>query len=312
MDMTTAQSHVLADLTTQMQGAVAALDAYFDAARSKADITLAPNGKPDREALKTQQHLAHGLAWLSTYVETLREVSNWAARLEENSGLGERDALLAQILFSRYLADIVGGIPMNQGETIRPHELGTLPEVDTLFHTPSVQALITKGLTPATSAAMAAMLPDTLGRATVENTGLGDTMDMVRDQFRKFSNDRVVPYAHQWHLENEYIPLDIVTEMGALGVFGLTIPKAYGGHGMGKIAMCIVSEELSRGYIGVGSLGTRSEIAAELILIGGTEAQKEKWLPAIAAADILPTAVFTEPNTGSDLGALQTLSLIHI
>ena len=75
---------------------------------------------------------------------------------------------------------------------------------------------------------------------------------------------------------------------------------------MGKIAMCIVSEELSRGYIGVGSLGTRSEIAAELILIGGTEAQKEKWLPAIAAADILPTAVFTEPNTGSDLGALQT------
>ena len=306
MDMTTAQSHVLADLTTQMQGAVAALDAYFDAARSKADITLAPNGKPDREALKTQQHLAHGLAWLSTYVETLREVSNWAARLEENSGLGERDALLAQILFSRYLADIVGGIPMNQGETIRPHELGTLPEVDTLFHTPSVQALITKGLTPATSAAMAAMLPDTLGRATVENTGLGDTMDMVRDQFRKFSNDRVVPYAHQWHLENEYIPLDIVTEMGALGVFGLTIPKAYGGHGMGKIAMCIVSEELSRGYIGVGSLGTRSEIAAELILIGGTEAQKEKWLPAIAAADILPTAVFTEPNTGSDLGALQT------
>jgi (2S)-methylsuccinyl-CoA dehydrogenase len=67
-----------------------------------------------------------------------------------------------------------------------------------------------------------------------------------------------------------------------------------------------VSEELSRGYIGVGSLGTRSEIAAELILIGGTQAQKEKWLPAIASAEILPTAVFTEPNTGSDLGALRT------
>ena len=70
--------------------------------------------------------------------------------------------------------------------------------------------------------------------------------------------------------------------------------------------MCVVSEELSRGYIGVGSLGTRSEIAAELILIGGTDAQKQKWLPAIASGDILPTAVFTEPNTGSDLGALTT------
>ena len=67
--------------------------------------------------------------------------------------------------------------------------------------------------------------------------------------------------------------------------------------------MCVVSEELSRGYIGVGSLGTRSEIAAELILGGGTEAQKAEWLPKIASAEVLPTAVFTEPNTGSDLGA---------
>jgi (2S)-methylsuccinyl-CoA dehydrogenase len=70
--------------------------------------------------------------------------------------------------------------------------------------------------------------------------------------------------------------------------------------------MCVVSEELSRGYIGVGSLGTRSEIAAELILCGGTDEQKEKWLPKIASGEILPTAVFTEPNTGSDLGSLRT------
>ncbi len=69
--------------------------------------------------------------------------------------------------------------------------------------------------------------------------------------------------------------------------------------------MCGVSEELSRGYIGVGSLGTRAEIAAELIIAGGTEEQKQKWLPALASAEKLPTAVFTEPNTGSDLGALR-------
>jgi (2S)-methylsuccinyl-CoA dehydrogenase len=70
--------------------------------------------------------------------------------------------------------------------------------------------------------------------------------------------------------------------------------------------MVVVSEELSRGYIGVGSLGTRSEIAAELILCGGTEEQKAKWLPRLASGETLPTAVFTEPNTGSDLGSLRT------
>ena len=89
-------------------------------------------------------------------------------------------------------------------------------------------------------------------------------------------------------------------------MFGLTVPEEHGGAGMGKAAMCVVSEELSRGYIGVGSLGTRSEIAAELILCGGTEEQKAKWLPALASGEILPTAVFTEPNTGSDLGSLRT------
>ncbi|MGI9383044.1 MAG: acyl-CoA dehydrogenase family protein, partial [Methyloligellaceae bacterium] len=103
-----------------------------------------------------------------------------------------------------------------------------------------------------------------------------------------------------------YIPLDVIEKMSELGVFGLTIPEAFGGLGLGKESMCVVSEELSRGYIGVGSLGTRSEIAAELILSGGTDAQKEAWLPKIASGEVLPTAVFTEPNTGSDLAALKT------
>ena len=300
------QSPIITGLTGVMAKAVTALDVYASALKSVAAKTLAPHGKPDRKALTAQQHLAHGLAWTVTYIETLREVSHWATRLETDGKFGEIDALLGQILFSRYLADIIGGIPMNQGETIRPHELGTLAEVETLFRTPAIATLITDGLTSASSAAAAALLQDALGRATAENTGLDDTMNMVRDQFRKFANDKVTPFAHDWHLKNEYIPMDIVEEMSALGVFGLTIPEAYGGFGMDKIAMCVVSEELSRGYIGVGSLGTRSEIAAELILIGGTQDQKEKWLPGIAAGEILPTAVFTEPNTGSDLGALRT------
>jgi (2S)-methylsuccinyl-CoA dehydrogenase len=116
----------------------------------------------------------------------------------------------------------------------------------------------------------------------------------------------VEPYAHEWHLKDELIPDAVVKQMGEMGVFGLTIPEEFGGLGLGKTSMCVVSEELSRAYIGVGSLGTRSEIAAELLLNGGTRAQQEKYLPGIASGEILPTAVFTEPNTGSDLGSLRT------
>ena len=299
-------NQVLEGLTGLLQDAIVACDTYKSAVHTKISVVLAPSGKVDRKAFAANQHLAHGYAWLVTYVETLRETANWASRLEAEGKFGEIDALLAQILFSKYLADIVGGVPMNQGETIRPHEFDSIAAADALFENDSVRTLIEKGLTPESMSAAAAFLPDSLARSTVENTGEDETMAMIREQFRRYADDKIVPHAHEWHLKNEYIPMDVVSEMADLGVFGLTIPEAYGGLGMGKTAMCVVSEELSRGYIGTGSLGTRSEIAAELILIGGTDAQKEKYLPVIASGEILPTAVFTEPNTGSDLGALRT------
>ena len=129
---------------------------------------------------------------------------------------------------------------------------------------------------------------------------------MIRDQFNKFVEEHVTPYAHEWHLKDELIPMSVIDKMSELGIFGLTIPEEYGGLGMSKLAMCIVTEELARGYIGIGSLGTRTDISSELLLIGGTEEQKQKWLPKIASGEILPTAVFTEPNTGSDLASLKT------
>ena len=142
--------------------------------------------------------------------------------------------------------------------------------------------------------------------ATVGDCGLDETLTTIRDEMRKFADSEVAPQAHQWHRTNSYIPLDVLAQMSELGVFGLTIPEEYGGLGLGKESMCVVSEELSRGYIGVGSLGTRSEIAAELIIGAGTEEQKRKWLPKLASGEVLPTAVFTEPNTGSDLASLKT------
>ena len=300
-------SAIIPNLVAVIKDASAAVDAYVDVARGKCREALTKaDGRPDRAALERQQHMAHGLSWLGTYAETLRQTAEWAARLEQEGKFSTTEALLTQILFSEYCAQLIGGVPMNQGEVIRPHELGIVAEADALFATPVVQQLIIDGKPPAVMAAAAECLPDALSRNTVEETGLDETMSMVREQFSKYASDKIKPHAHEWHLNNEYIPMEVVNEMAELGVFGLTIPEEFGGFGMGKIAMCVVSEELSRGYIGTGSLGTRSEIAAELILIGGTDDQKTHWLPQIASGEILPTAVFTEPNTGSDLGSLRT------
>ena len=116
---------------------------------------------------------------------------------------------------------------------------------------------------------------DNHGRATFGATGLDDELEMIRDQFRRYADEHVIPFAHDWHLKDELIPMEVIGQLAEMGVFGLTIPEEYGGSGMGKIAMCVVSEELSRGYIGVGSLGTRSEIAGELIKIAAQRQVRE-------------------------------------
>lgn len=299
-------SPVMQDLLSCMDSAVQAVDRYVADAKAALMNRVAPNGKIDRKLMDIEQHAAHGFGWIATYGETLRETAAWAYRLNEEGKFGEIEQLLSQILFAEYCAQLIGGIPMNQGEIVRPGDIGVGQDSMNHLFAPAIQRFLREGKTPASMAAAARHLPDALSRATVEETGLDETLSMIREQFRRFSDDRIIPYAHEWHLKNEYIPMDVVDAMAELGVFGLTIPEEFGGLDLGKTSMCVVSEELSRAYIGTGSLGTRSEIAGELILIGGTDAQKAKYLPKIASGEILPTAVFTEPNTGSDLGSLKT------
>jgi (2S)-methylsuccinyl-CoA dehydrogenase len=252
------------------------------------------------------QNEAHGFAWLSTYVEALRQMQRWAEGLASSNKLGEVETLLLLAGFGEYCAQIAGGIPMSQGEIIRMADLGVSAADVTRFASGAVNDLIEDGTSQAVRKRIAELIQANAASITFGDVALDEEMNLIRDQFRKFVGDRVAPHAHQWHLKDELIPLPVVKEMCELGVFGLTIPEEFGGAGLGKTAMCVVSEELSRGYIGVGSLGTRSEIAAELILGGGTAEQKQHWLPKIASGEVLPTAVFTEPNTGSDLGSLRT------
>jgi (2S)-methylsuccinyl-CoA dehydrogenase len=290
-----------AQLLSLVGHAVVAAEAVQLAAKAGVRDAIAEAGGIDRA-----QHEAHGFAWLSTYVEALRQMEAWGRRLSLEGKLGEMETLLLGAAFGEYCAHIVGGIPMSQGEFVRLSELGVSSADAGRFSSGAVIDLIDHGTSPGLRTRLAELIQANAASATFGDAGLDGEMNLVREQFRKFVADRVAPHAHDWHLKDELIPLSIIKEMGELGVFGLTIPEEFGGAGLGKTAMCVVSEELSRGYIGVGSLGTRSEIAAELILGGGTAAQKQHWLPKIASGEILPTAVFTEPNTGSDLGSLRT------
>ncbi|MCO8144642.1 acyl-CoA/acyl-ACP dehydrogenase [Rhodovulum tesquicola] len=305
-DMPMSDSAILADLTILTRAALAPVEAVTDAARAALLARVTEGGRISGSLFETHQHAAHGLAWLATYEQALKQMQGWAERLAEQGRFGEVEQLILQIAFGEYLAQIAGGIPMSQGEIVRLGDIGVSAEDRHAFHTPEVTALIEGANSPAARARLVVLMQEQAANVTVGATGLDEELEMIREQFRRFAVDRVEPFAHEWHLKDELIPMEIIEEMAELGVFGLTIPEEFGGLGLSKASMCVVSEELSRGYIGVGSLGTRSEIAAELILCGGTEEQKQHWLPKLASAEILPTAVFTEPNTGSDLGSLRT------
>ena len=268
----------------------------------KGKVTV--QGQLSAKKLEQHQFLTHGLAWLATYVESLQQMLAWAQSLEKNGKFSEIDQLILQISFGEYLSQIAGGIPMSQTEIIR---ISDLLGQD---YTPNSTFYLTANTDIARKRLVELMLEQS-GTSCFGNPGLDDEYDMIRDQFRRFAADKVAPFAHEWHLKDKLIPMELIDEMAKLGVFGLTIPEEYGGFGMSKTAMCVVTEELARGYIGVGSLGTRSEIAAELILCGGTKEQKNRWLPDITNAKTLPTAVFTEPNTGSDLGSLSTRAVVN-
>jgi (2S)-methylsuccinyl-CoA dehydrogenase len=282
-----------------------AAEGLRDRARDAVRERVSKNGKLSADKIETEQHAVHGLAWLATYVEAIKEMAAYAERMQESGRFGETEQLLTRIGLGEYLTQIFNGIPMNQGEIVRLADFGLIPDEIAPFRNEAVEALIGAGNTRENRAALATLTGEA-PEGMIGESGLDETLEAIRGEMRRFAEAEVVPYAQSWHRANAYIPLEVITGLSAMGVFGLTIPEAYGGLGLGKVAMCVVSEELSRGYIGVGSLGTRSEIAAELILVGGTEAQKQKYLPKLASGEILPTAVFTEPNTGSDLASLRT------
>ena len=294
----------LDDVTTAVRIYVAA------ATQATRDCVMV-NGQLDAQQAHRNQRALHGLAWIATTAEAIFAIGRWGQRLAGDGGKGEHphlahrpaENLVIEIGVAEYLHQLVGGIPMSQSEIFRPHELGLDDAAKALRSDPSVAWFLEHGNT---MRARHALIEQVRSGVDVNESLTDPDLDIVRDQFRRFSSERIAPYAHQWHLADALIPDSLITEMAALGVFGICIHTDYGGLGLGKLAMCVVTEELSRAWIAAGSLGTRSEIAGELISLAGTPGQKARWLPGIASGEVLPTAVFTEPDTGSDLGALRT------
>ena len=300
------QNALLKDLIDQTGRSAEVVNVVLERAIETVRSKVSQDGRVSATLIEINQTAAHGLAWLATYVESLKQMQKWAETLQTEGGFGETEQLILQISFGEYLSQILGGIPMSQNEIVRLSDLGLTSEDTAVLADDSVMALVSNGNVQGARLRLVELMQENNADVIVGASGLDEELEMIREQFRRYSVDRIEPVAHEWHLNDELIPMEIIEELAELGVFGLTIPEEYDGLGMSKASMAVVSEELSRGYIGVGSLGTRSEIAAELILCGGTEEQKAHWLPKIASAEILPTAVFTEPNTGSDLGALRT------
>ncbi len=286
---------------TRHDRARAAAERYQDAARAALAARVAPRGRIDAAALDTHQYAAHGFAWIASSVAGLRALLAWRDRLSAAGELGERDTLVADLGAAELLLQLGTGIAMSQGESARPADLGLVAEAAALLADPAVARLVDDA-TPAARERLAALVDEDMLAPSYGD----ESIDAMAATLRRFARDRVAPHAQGWHRADALVPLEVIADVAALGVFGLTVPEEFGGLGLGKAAMCASTEELSAASLIVGSLATRAEIAAELVRLGGTTEQRARYLPRIADGSILPTAVFTEPDTGSDLANLRT------
>ncbi len=139
---------------------------------------------------------------------------------------------------------------------------------------------------------------------------LDDDYEMVQATFRAFADNEIKPRAEHVHRFNEEVPEEIITGLAEMGVFGLSVPAEYGGYSEGGdgeyIGMVVATEELSRASLGIGgSLITRPEILTRALVKGGTEAQKNEWLPKLASAEVMAAVAVTEPDFGSDVAGIK-------
>ena len=174
-------------------------------------------GKISSSMMETHQSAAHGVAWLATYTESISQMVKWAENLSLEKKFGQAEQLLLQIGVGEYLGQIIGGIMMSQGEIFRLNDIGlsTLDLSD--FQTKAVRELLSKGNSQEARTLLVDIMQEYSANITVGDSGLDEDLEMIREQFRKFSFDRIEPHAHEWHLKDELIPLEVISELSDLG-----------------------------------------------------------------------------------------------
>src|SRR6185295_8385172 len=215
--------------------ATRAVDALLADAKAAVRARVTVENHTVERLFDREQRATHGLAWLATYVEAVRQLAAYAERMHDAGTLGEIEELIVQIGLGEYLAQIQGGIPMSQGEIVRPADIGLAAAAVAGRLAGPLDGLISAG-----NAERRARLVELMGQrrdATVGECGLDETLSSIREEMRKFADSEVKPQANEWHLLNSYIPLEIIGQMAELGVFGLTIPEEFGGMGLGKESM---------------------------------------------------------------------------
>ena len=257
----------------------------------------------DTPSLERHQFIAHGYAWVATYLEAIKQLTQWSKQLLGQGSFTELEQVIFKVGTGGYLQQLLHGIAMSQDEVIRPDDFMSPAK---LLTDNSISALIKDGNTNENRLRIVELAAGAEQTGEFGEPALDDTLTMVSEQFRRFADEEISQGANEWHRQDSLIPLELIRKMAELGVFAVCIPEEYAGHATGKLSMCIITEELSRGYLGVGSLATRSEIVAELILKAGTEEQKKRYLPGIASGEVLPAVLVTEPDAGSDLAGVKT------
>ena len=277
---------------THARDLIAAVDGLLQLASRRLADHCTVDGRIDGARLDDHQAVAYDLASVSSSLAAARALAD----------LGDPDQLQARLALVA-AADVAADLQAR----ITGREAAFGFERDPLA-----------GVAAALTAGRDATLLHAVGDAVLASGEAGprhldEDLEMVRQTFRRFAEDKVVPVAEHVHRADEDIPEDIITGLAELGCFALSIPEEHGGFATGGedelLNMVLVTEELSRGSLGVaGSLITRPEIIGTAILKGGTEAQKARWLPAIASGEKMCAVAVTEPDYGSDVAGVKTMA----
>jgi len=253
------------------------------------------NGGSDIDAHQPQ---AERVAYLATEVEAARCLQRYARGLAEG-GLSEPFIGEMAHAFAAELAARATG-------QLNAHldEFGLSDRfLDDTLATPAIRAAMRAG---AHDDRLMAIGRHQLATRGVNNCPIDEMASMARDAVRQFAATEVAPLAEHIHRHDDLVPDSLIAKMAELGYFGMAVPEEYGGGGMGNLVMIVTTEELSAvSLAAAGSLITRPEILAKALLKGGTEGQKRKWLPPIAAGEIMCAVSVTEPDTGSDVASIM-------